>query len=267
MDFTVIIPARFNSTRLPGKVLLDIAGKPMVQHVYERAMESGASRVIIATDDEKVASACEKFKADVRMTQSSHQSGTERIAEVIAREGYDDDDIVICLQADEPLMPPQLIWQLSLNLSQDDHVKVGTFAEKIHDPKDLFNPNIVKVIFNYRNYAIYFSRAPIPWDREKFATVADHPLYQRGSCLPQANRGDFQIDTYYRHIGIYGYRAGFLNTYVNWPQCQPEKLESLEQLRILWNGYKIHVGVTDLHIPPGVDTAEGLEMVRKITPF
>src|SRR3990167_3118096 len=131
MDFTVIIPARFHSTRLPGKVLLDIAGKPMVQHVYERAMESGALRVIIATDDDQVASACEKFKADVHMTQSSHQSGTERIAEVVANEGFDDDDIVICLQADEPLMSPQLIRQLAENLSQDDHVKVGTFAEKI----------------------------------------------------------------------------------------------------------------------------------------
>lgn len=252
MDFTVIIPARLNSTRLPGKVLLDIAGKPMVQHVYERAMESGATRVIIATDDDKVASACEKFKAPVHMTLDSHQSGTERIAEVVANEGFDEDDIVICLQADEPLMPSQLIWQLAENLSQDEHVKVGTFAEKIHDLKDLLNPNVVKVIFNYRNYAIYFSRAPIPWDREKFGSGIEN------------QRSEISLgDAYYRHIGIYGYRAGFLNTYVNWPACRPEQLESLEQLRILWNGYKIHVGVTELPIPPGVDTAEGLEVIRR----
>lgn len=242
MNFDVIIPARLHSTRLPGKVLLDIAGKPMVQHVYECAIQSGASRVIIATEDEAVINACKKFGAEVCMTENTHQSGTERVAEVVAMEGYDDDDIVICLQADEPLMPPVLIKQLADNLIEHDPVKVGTFAEAINSITDLLNPNIVKVVFNYRNHAMYFSRAPIPWDRNQL------PLQMS--------------DTYYRHIGIYGYRAGFLDTYVNWPQTLQEKLESLEQLRVLWNGYKIHVGVTDLHIPPGVDTAEGLAAVR-----
>ncbi|OGT66783.1 MAG: 3-deoxy-manno-octulosonate cytidylyltransferase [Gammaproteobacteria bacterium RIFCSPHIGHO2_12_FULL_45_9] len=254
MDFTVIIPARLNSTRLPRKVLSDIHGKPMIQHVYERAVESGASRVIIAADNEEIISACEKFHANACLTSIEHQSGTERIAEVVANEGYDTDEIIIGLQADEPLMPPQLIRQLAENLAADEHVKVGTFSEKITNSADLFNPNIVKVVFNYRQYAMYFSRAPIPWDREwnKLSGIRD-----QGSGI------DMDSHSHYRHIGIYGYRAGFLETYVNWPPCQSELLESLEQLRILWNGFKIHVGVTDLHVPAGIDTAEGLEVVRK----
>ncbi|HLB57089.1 MAG TPA: 3-deoxy-manno-octulosonate cytidylyltransferase [Coxiellaceae bacterium] len=252
MDFNVIIPARLGSTRLAEKVLLDIAGKPMIQHVHERAKESGAAHVVIATDDEKIAQIAEDFGAHVCMTAATHQSGTERIAEAVANLGFEDDDIIISLQADEPLMPPKLISQLAANLAEHDHVKAATLATKLKDPKDLFNPNIVKVILNHRNYAITFSRAPIPWDRNQFA------------ALKNLNEVD-QLklaDGYLRHIGLYAYRASFLETYANLPACLNETLESLEQLRILWNGYKMHVGITDVPIIAGVDTPADLERVR-----
>lgn len=252
MDFHVIIPARLGSTRLPEKVLLDIAGKPMIQHVHDRAKESGAAHVVIATDDEKIAQIAEDFGAHVCMTASTHQSGTERIAEAVANLGFEEDDIIISLQADEPLMPPKLISQLAANLAEHDHVKVATLATKLKDPKDLFNPNVVKVILNHRNYAITFSRAPIPWDRDQFAKLNLNEI----DHLKLA-------DGYLRHIGLYAYRAGFLDTYANWPANLNEKLESLEQLRILWNGYKMHVGVTDVAIVAGVDTPADLERVRE----
>lgn len=251
MDFQVIIPARLQSTRLPKKVLLDIVGKPMLQHVYEHALESGAQRVVIATDDEKVASVAGTFNAEVCMTESTHQSGTERIAEAVANLACDEDDIIVCLQADEPMMPPALITQLAENLSEHDHAKVATFATKLTSADDLFNPNIVKVVLNYRNYAMNFSRAPIPWDRDQFGNMK---LWDIAKLT--------LADAYYRHIGIYGYRAGFLETYSSWPACLSERLESLEQLRILWNGHKIHVGVTDLVISLGVDTQADLDRVR-----
>jgi 3-deoxy-manno-octulosonate cytidylyltransferase (CMP-KDO synthetase) len=254
MDFHVIIPARLESTRLPGKVLLDITGKPMIQHVYERAMESGASRIVVATDSEKVADVADNFGAEVCMTSSEHQSGTERLAEAVANLGCDEDDIIVGLQADEPLMPPQLIFQLAQNLAEHDHVKVATFATKLKKPEELFNPNVVKVVLNHRHSAMYFSRAPIPWDRDQFKSLREHEM----SAVKL-------MDVYLRHIGMYAYRAEFLEVYANWPACPPEKVESLEQLRILWNGSKIHVGITDLAIPAGVDTAADLERVRAIS--
>jgi 3-deoxy-manno-octulosonate cytidylyltransferase (CMP-KDO synthetase) len=253
MGFHVIIPARLNSTRLPGKVLLDIAGKPMIQHAYERAMESGAEHVVIATDDEKVADVAENFGAHVCMTGDSHQSGTERLAEAAASLGYEDDEIIVCLQADEPMMPPALIRQLAVNLEEHDHVKVATLATKLKSAEELLNPNIVKVVLNYRNYAMYFSRAPIPWDRDQFSPIQ--------SIHPEKLQ---LLDAYYRHIGMYAYRAGFLETYTNWPSSLNERLESLEQLRILWNGYKIHVGITDVSIPVGVDTQADLDRVNQL---
>lgn len=251
MNFNVIIPARLDSTRLPGKVLLDIAGKPMIQHVYERAKESGASRVVIATDNDRVAQVAEDFGATVCMTSSAHQSGTERLAEAVVTLGCDEEEIIVGLQADEPMMPPQLILQLAQNLDEHDHVKVATLAAKLTDPEDLFNPNVVKLIMNYRNYAIHFSRAPIPWDRDQFRDLKSTDI----SALKLA-------DAYYRHIGMYAYRAGFLETYINWSPCLNEKLECLEQLRILWNGVKIHVGITDMTIPAGVDTQADLDRLR-----
>jgi len=251
MDFHVIIPARLDSTRLPGKVLLDIAGKPMIQHVYERAKASGASHVVIATDDEKIAQISEDFGADVCMTESSHQSGTERLSEAVANLGFEEDDIIVGLQADEPLMSPKLITQLAQNLFDHDHVKVATLAAKLKSAEDLFNPNVVKVVLNHRNFAMLFSRAPMPWERDRFGSIK-HPEIEKLKLA----------DGYYRHIGMYAYRAGFLETYANWPACTLEKLESLEQLRILWNGFKIHVGITDVVVPAGVDTQADLERVR-----
>lgn len=253
MDFHVIIPARLHSTRLPGKVLLTIAGKPMLQHVHERAIESGAQHVVIATDDEKVAEVAEHFGASVCMTADSHQSGTERLAEAVASLGYESDDIIVCLQADEPMMPPALIRQLAMNLEEHDHVKVATFATKLKSAEELLNPNVVKVVLNYRNYATYFSRAPIPWDRDQFSQIQS--THSEKLTLS---------DAYHRHIGLYAYRAGFLETYSNWPSCLNERLESLEQLRILWNGYKIHVGITDISIPSGVDTQADLDRVKRL---
>lgn len=251
MPFNIIIPARLNSTRLPKKVLLDIAGKPMVQHVYERAKESGADHIVIATDDETVAQVAEDFGAHVCMTSDTHQSGTERLAEAVANLGFEDDDIIVCLQADEPLMPPKLIAQVAENLSQQEHVKVATLATKLNTAEELFNPNVVKVIFNYRQHAMHFSRAPIPWDRDQFSSIQSINL----ETLKLA-------DAYYRHIGLYAYRAEFLETYANLPSSLNEKLESLEQLRVLSNGYKIHVGMTNLSTPLGVDTSADLERVR-----
>lgn len=251
MDFNVIIPARLTSTRLPGKVLLDIAGKPMIQHAYERAKESGALNVVIATDDEKIAEIAEDFGAEVCMTASTHQSGTERLSEAVVKLGFDEDDIIVGLQADEPLMPPQLIMQLAQNLEEHDHVKVATLAAKLKNTADLLNPNVVKVVLNHRHYAMHFSRAPIPWDRDQFQDIRHIDIEKTKLA-----------DGYCRHIGIYAYRAGFLETYANWSACAIEKLESLEQLRILWNGFKIHVGMTDTPIPAGVDTQADLDRVR-----
>ncbi|OGT43083.1 MAG: 3-deoxy-manno-octulosonate cytidylyltransferase [Gammaproteobacteria bacterium RIFCSPHIGHO2_12_FULL_40_19] len=250
MDFHVIIPARLDSTRLPGKVLLDIAGKPMIQHVYERAKESGASHVVIATDNDKIAQVAEDLGAHVCMTASTHQSGTERLSEAVANLGFEEDEIIVGLQADTPFMPPKLILQLAENLNEQSHVKVATLATKLKKADDLFNPNVVKVILNHRNYAMFFSRAPIPWERDRFATLKPDEMEK----LKLA-------DCYYRHIGIYAYRAGFLETYMNWPPSLMERLESLEQLRILWNGFKIHVGITDIAVPAGVDTQADLDRV------
>lgn len=251
MDFHVIIPARFNSSRLAGKVLLDIAGKSMLQHVYERAIQSGAASIVIATDDDNVAAVAEKFGADVCMTQDTHQSGTERIAEVVANRGFEEDDIIVCVQADEPMVPPKLIMQLAENLAEHDPVKVATLATKLTSAEELFNPNVVKVVLNHRHYAMTFSRAPIPWDRNQFSDIRSVDL----SKIKLA-------ESYYRHIGMYAYRANFLETYAGWTPNLMETLESLEQLRVLYNGYKIQVGITDMVVLPGVDTQADLDRVR-----
>ena len=256
MDFHIVIPARFASTRLPGKVLLDIAGKPMLQHVYERAREAGADSVVIATDDDRVAAAAKKFGAKVCMTAPEHRSGTDRLAEAAVALDFDEDDIVVGLQADEPLIPPQVITDLARDLADHDHAKVATMATKITDPDDLINPSVVKVALNQRSFAMYFSRAPIPWDREHFSDLSNKEMLKE-ALISHDNM-------YYRHIGLYAFRAGFLDTYTNWAASPTEKTESLEQLRILWNGYKIHVGITTLQVPPGVDTQADLESIKSL---
>lgn len=247
MQFNVIIPARYDSTRLPGKPLVDIAGKPMIQHVYERAQESGADKVIIATDDQRVADAATGFGADVCLTSSEHRSGTERLSEVVTKAGLDDDVIVVNLQGDEPMMPSALIHQVAKNLNDYSQASVATLSEQIHSAADLFDPHVVKVIADQVGFAIYFSRAPIPWDRDAFSITTEE--------LPEKA-------LHYRHIGLYGYRAGFIKEYVSWPACDLEQMESLEQLRVLWHGHKIHVAEAQESAVAGVDTERDLERVR-----
>lgn len=249
MSFRVIIPARHASERLPGKPLLDIAGKPMIQHVYDRACESGASDVHIATDDERIKESAESFGANVLMTSAEHRSGSERLAEAIDILGCPGDEVIVNLQGDEPLMPSSLIQQVAEDLQQHTDANVATLCAPFHNDEDVHNPNIVKVIRDRDGYAMYFSRASIPWERDAFAKNNRKPS------------GHF---LHYRHIGLYAYRASFLKTYVEWPACDMETMESLEQLRVLWHGEKIHVSEAMTIPPPGVDTEEELERVKRL---
>ncbi len=244
MKFHVVIPARYASTRLPAKPLLDIGGKPMIQWVYERALQSGAEKVIVATDDQRIFDCVSGFGGEACMTSAAHQSGTERLADVVKQYGFSFDDIIINVQGDEPLIPPALIRQVAVNLLGSDAL-VATLAVPIHDEADVFNPNVVKVVTNKAGFALYFSRAAIPWDRESFSQK-------------KANtHADLK-----RHIGIYGYRAGFIKTYVNWDVSPLEQIESLEQLRVLWYGEKIHVDIAVETPAMGIDTPEDLDAIR-----
>lgn len=245
MSFIAIIPARFASTRLPGKPLVDIHGKPMVVHVMERALESGAERVIVATDNAEVARAVEAAGGEVCMTRPDHQSGTERLAEVIEKYNFPDDAVIVNVQGDEPMIPPVIIRQVADNLAQST-AGMATLAVPITSAEEAFNPNAVKVVRDANGYALYFSRATIPWDRERFS----------------ASRDEIG-DTFLRHIGIYGYRAGFIRRYVSWEASPLEQIELLEQLRVLWYGEKIHVDVAKAIPSVGVDTPEDLLRVRE----
>lgn len=245
-EFRVIIPARFASTRLPGKPLLDIAGKPMVQRVYEQAKMSAASDVIVATDDSRIQAAVESFGGKVVFTSSEHASGTDRLEEVVRFLSLSDDEIIVNVQGDEPQIPPSVINQVANNLGNSD-ASMATLCEKIQDEETAFDPNAVKVVMDKSGYALYFSRAPIPWNRANFS--AQGGALQPGMAL-------------YRHIGIYAYRASFLHEYVGWEPCELEQTESLEQLRALWHGKKIHVERAQETPPPGVDTLSDLEKVR-----
>lgn len=247
MRFKVVIPARFASTRLPGKPLLDIAGKPMVQHVYERALESDAEEVVIATDDERIRQVAEGFGARVVMTHEKHPSGTDRLQEVVQVLGWPDDEIVVNVQGDEPLIPPAVINQVARNLHQHSGAGIATLAEPVADAQQFFNPNVVKLVRDEDGYALYFSRAPIPWPRDAFAVSRD--------VLPSDS-------PFFRHLGIYAYRVRFLHAFVRWSPAPLEQLESLEQLRALHHGVRIHVDVCECELPQGVDTAEDLERVR-----
>lgn len=250
MSFSIIIPARYASTRLPGKPLLDIAGKPMIQHVYERAIDSGAEQVIIATDDERIKSAAEGFGAEVCLTAAHHQSGTERLSEVIESHNIADEHVVINLQGDEPLLPPRCLQQVAEGLANDSEAVIATLCTPAKSIDEIFDPHAVKVVRDHKQHALYFTRAPVPWDREHFH---DKPELT-----------DEQLGVYQRHIGLYGYRAGFVKEYIQLPVTQIEKIESLEQLRVMWHGYKIVVLDADEVPGPGVDTEEDLEEVRKL---
>ncbi len=247
MNFNVIIPARFGATRLPGKPLVDIAGKPMVQHVYERALESGADKIIIATDDKRIVKAVKEFGGEVCLTSDKHRSGTDRIAEVAEKLDFSDDQIIVNLQGDEPMMPSSVIKQVAEALVNQNEASMSTVCAKITTASELFDPHVVKVVKDKNDLAIYFSRASIPWDRDAFASTTE--------VLPENS-------VHYRHIGLYAYRVGFLKEYIQWPQCSLEAMESLEQLRAIWNGHHIHVAEAEEVPLAGVDTERDLEVVK-----
>ena len=247
--FTVVIPSRFASTRLPGKPLQMIAGKPMVQHVWEQACKSSAQQVVVATDDQRIVDACHAFGAHVVLTRADHESGTDRLAEVATQLGLASDAIVVNVQGDEPMIPPQVIDQVAANLAAHPEARMATLAEPIEDAQTLFNPNVVKVVSDINGLALTFSRSTLPWARDDFAL---HP-----DTLPAGV-------PYRRHIGIYAYRAGFLHDFVSWGPCWLENTERLEQLRALWHGVRIHVADVLEAPPAGVDTPEDLERVRRL---
>jgi 3-deoxy-manno-octulosonate cytidylyltransferase (CMP-KDO synthetase) len=244
MAFVVVIPARFASSRLPGKPLADIAGKTMIERVYQQALQSGAHRIVVATDDQRVAEAVNQFGGEVCMTRTDHNSGTERLAEVVSKLQLSADTVVVNVQGDEPFIPPLIIRQVAQNLAAQQKAQMATLAVPLNSASEIANPNIVKVVSDKDNYALYFSRSVIPFDRD----------------------GTFQADLaqhYRRHIGIYAYRAGFIQRYIQWPVSTLEQIESLEQLRVLWQGEAIHVD-TALETPAvGVDTPADLEHARQ----
>ncbi|MDR7119587.1 3-deoxy-manno-octulosonate cytidylyltransferase [Rheinheimera soli] len=243
--FLVVIPARYASSRLPGKPLADIAGQSMIERVYRQAIKSGAERVVIATDDARVQQVCEGFGAEVCMTSPKHNSGTERLAEVVSLLALADETVVVNVQGDEPFIPPAIIRQVAENLASQSKARMATLSVPIEHADEVQNPNVVKVQSDKNGYALYFSRSVIPFDRDKNFTVA-------------------LADIYRRHIGIYAYRAGFIKDYVSWPASQLEQIECLEQLRVLWQGEAIHVS-TALETPAvGVDTPEDLERARLV---
>lgn len=241
-SFYVVIPARYASTRLPGKPLSLIGDKPMIQHVYERAMLSGAKKVIVATDDARIEAAVKEFGGDVCMTRDDHVSGSDRLAEVCQQLSFVDNDIVVNVQGDEPFISPENISQVAANLAEHNDCVMSTLSTPIIDNDEIFNSNVVKVVSSVSGKALYFSRAPIPW--------------QRGSFEEQKVGAN---DFCQRHIGIYAYRAGFLAMYVQMPPAEIEKLESLEQLRVLANGHQIHVEAAQEVPGLGVDTEEDLK--------
>ncbi len=247
MSFTVIIPARLASTRLPNKPLADLGGKPMVVRVAEQAMKAGAAQVIVATDHADILNACTRHGVDARMTRADHPSGTDRIAEVAAAVGLADDAVVVNVQGDEPLIDPALIAATAALIRAD--VPMATAAHELDNVEEAFNPNVVKVVLDKAGKALYFSRATIAWHRDGFA--------QTRQALPAGYRP-------LRHIGLYAYTNAFLQAYPRLQVSPLEQIEALEQLRALWHGYPIAVHVTDSIPAAGIDTPEDLERVRKV---
>ena len=244
VNFHAVIPARMASTRLPEKPLKLIAGVPMVVRVAARAESSGAQSVVVATDDARIVDACTAHGVKALLTDANHPTGTDRLSEAVTAMGLDDEDIVVNVQGDEPLIPPEVVREVAQLLAENPDCDMATAAHEIHDIEEFMNPNVVKVVLDYAGKAITFSRAPIPWPRDAFredksVLPADlHPL---------------------RHIGLYAYKVKFLKQFPHWEQAPIEKLESLEQLRALWYGVKIAVKVLPGALPAGVDTQEDLE--------
>jgi 3-deoxy-manno-octulosonate cytidylyltransferase (CMP-KDO synthetase) len=250
--FKVIVPARYASTRLPAKPLADLAGKPMVVRVMERALAAGASEVWIATDHEEVALAVRNAGGNALMTRNDHPSGTDRLGEVVDVLGWDDDVIIVNVQGDEPLIDPAIIVACAQALAADDEAAIATAAHAIHSLEDFLNPAVVKLIADAQGRAMYFSRAPIPWPRDAFAAGAP----SRGEMPSGLSAA--------RHVGLYAYRASFLRAYARLAPSPIESVEMLEQLRAMWHGYKIRVVMLDAAPPGGVDTPEDLARVRAI---
>ena len=247
--FTAIIPARYASTRLPGKPLADVAGKPMVVRVAERAIEAGADRVVVATDDERIKAVVELNGIAACLTSPDHSTGTDRLAEAANQLALDDDAIVVNVQGDEPLLSPRLIRAVAQLLAANPPAAIATACHPITDAAEAFNPNVVKVVLDHERYALYFSRATIPWARDAFAGGrTDVP-----PGLPL-----------YRHYGLYAYRVRFLRRFPTLAPAPIERFEALEQLRALWHGFRIVVEITTGTPAPGVDTPEDLERVRAL---
>ena len=246
--FHVVIPARFASTRLPGKALLPIAGKPMVVRVAEQSAQSGAQQIWIATDHQSIIAAVHEYGFKACLTHTHHTSGTDRIAEVVEQLGWPDDTIVVNVQGDEPLMPPALISAVAQHLHDHPECAMTTACHPTHDEEAMRNPNIVKVVLDKHSNALYFSRASIPYPRDTLTS---------GAALPE----NLPV---LRHIGIYAYRAGFLRSFLKLAPAAIEQVESLEQLRALWHGYKIGVTVSADGPPSGVDTEQDLHAARKL---
>lgn len=238
--FTVAIPARLASSRLERKALADLGGKPMVVRVAERAAQSNAKQILVATDAVEIESVCEAAGLTVLMTRTDHPSGTDRIAEVASRLGLDDEALIVNVQGDEPLIPVELINQVADTLAANFECVMSTAAVAIQNAEEITNPNAVKVVLNQHHEALYFSRAAVPYDRTQSSP------------------------TYYRHIGIYAYRVGFLKKYAQLSSSPLEVAESLEQLRVLWHGYRIAVHLASVLPPAGVDTPEDLTRVRAL---
>jgi 3-deoxy-manno-octulosonate cytidylyltransferase (CMP-KDO synthetase) len=237
--FSIIIPARYASTRLPGKPLLDIKGKPLLQHVFETATQTQAKSITIATDDDRIATCAEAFGASVIMTSNEHESGTDRIAEAVRMLELDDDEIIVNLQGDEYGLPVSLINQVATCLYENPEKQLATLCEVITSLDDYTDPNVVKVIFDKTNTAIYFSRSPIPMNRS--------------GGLPEES---------FRHIGLYAYRAGYLQEFTQFSMCGIEQAEALEQLRVLYNGGEIHVDIAVDKTGIGIDSTEDLALAR-----
>jgi 3-deoxy-manno-octulosonate cytidylyltransferase (CMP-KDO synthetase) len=246
MSVTVIIPARLASTRLPNKPLVDLCGKPLIQRVFEQVSKAKVDRIIMAVDDEKVATVAKNFGAETCMTRIDHHSGTDRIAEVVEDFNIPDDEIIVNVQCDEPFVPAENIQLLVDTIRNHDHADIATLCESLEEKEDVFNPHFVKVVKDKNDKALYFSRATIPWHRDTFA------------------KDTFSSDGFYLHIGLYAYRAGFVKRFVQWPPAPIEKLEALEQLRALWNGASIYVAQTELSCGIGINTPEDLEKAKHL---
>jgi 3-deoxy-manno-octulosonate cytidylyltransferase (CMP-KDO synthetase) len=245
--FKVVIPARYASSRLPGKPLLKIAGKEMILHVCEKAAQAGAEEVVVATDDERILNCVKQAGFNAVMTLESHTSGTERLTEVANKLEWKDETVIVNCQGDEPLIPAELIHKAATGLMEQSVAQVASLCAPIKDADEVLNPNAVKVVRDANDYALYFSRAPIPWDRDSFPDNASGHQY-----------------AHFRHIGIYSYTAGFLRRYITWPACALEQIESLEQLRILYQGERILVPAVEQIPEAGVDTQEDLDRINAL---